>query len=73
MADKDDDRLNVRPTGEGTALRNDVADPHPADEEHPYKARHPGGAVTRHDINKVNDQVNDGTPPPRPDNVENPN
>jgi hypothetical protein len=30
------------PTGEGTAARNDVADPHPAEEERPYEAQRPG-------------------------------
>ena len=46
------------------------ADPHPPEEENPYKARHPGGARSKHDINRVNDYVTDGTPKPRPDNAE---
>ena len=31
-------------TGAGTSASNDVVDPHPSDEEHPYDARRPGGA-----------------------------
>ena len=31
------------PTGVGTSAGKDVADPHPSDEEHPYRARRPGG------------------------------
>lgn len=70
MTERDKNRAEALPTGEDTSLFKDVADPHPSREEHPYKARHPGGATTKHDMNRVNDQVHDGTPPPRPDNVE---
>ena len=35
-----------RQTGEDTAAPgSDVADPHPSDEEHPYRARNPGRAT----------------------------
>ena len=46
------------------------ADPHPPEEENPYQAKRPGGAGSRHDINRVNDYVTDGKPRRRPDNVE---
>jgi hypothetical protein len=38
-------RREGKPTGAGTSPRNDVADPHPADEEHPYDAPNPGGRL----------------------------
>lgn len=47
------------------------ADPHPPEEEHPYRAEHPGGAQSKHDINRVNNAVTDGFPEPRPRNAEN--
>jgi len=47
------------------------ADPHPPEEEHPYRAEHPGGATTRHDTNRVNNAVHDGTAEQRPRNAEN--
>ena len=46
------------------------ADPHPPEEENPYRAEHPGGVHSRHDINRVNDAVTDGFPKPRPQNAE---
>ena len=46
------------------------ADPHPPEEENPYRAKHPGGARTKHDINRVNNAVTDGSPEPRPRNAE---
>jgi len=45
-------------------------DPHPPEEENPYRAPHPGGVHSKHDMNRVNDYVNDGTPQPRPQNAE---
>jgi hypothetical protein len=65
-----EDRLDIRPTGTGTAATNDVADPHASDEEHPYREHRPGGASPDSDIDRVNDKVNDGSAPPRPDNAE---
>jgi hypothetical protein len=46
------------------------ADPHPAEEENPYRAPHPGGVHSKDDINRVNDAVTDGQPRPRPQNAE---
>ncbi|RYG86009.1 MAG: hypothetical protein EON59_10965 [Alphaproteobacteria bacterium] len=46
------------------------ADPHPPEEENPYRASHPGGVHSKHDINRVNDSVTDGTPKRRPDNAD---
>lgn len=60
------------PTGEGTSRKDDVADPHPSTEGHPDLIRNPG-EVEPVDENKdigPNPAVHDGTPPPRPDNVE---
>jgi hypothetical protein len=65
-----EDRLDIRPTGPGTAADNDVADPHASDAEHPYRKPRPGGTSADRDLDRVNDKVNDGTPPPRPDNAE---
>lgn len=65
-----EDRLDIRPTGTGTAATNDVADPHASDEEHPYREHRPGGTKADRDLERVNDKVTDGTPPPRPDNAE---
>jgi hypothetical protein len=47
------------------------ADPHPSEEENPYRAPHPGGVHSKHDINRVNDAVTDGQAGPRPQNAEN--
>jgi hypothetical protein len=58
------------PTGDDTAA-NDVADPHPSNEEHYDKQVRPGGAnpPSAHDIGP-NDAIHDGKPkrrpPPRP-------
>jgi len=61
----------AKPTGEGTSASRDVADPHPAHEEHPYRERRPGGAtLPRRTTQDVNDATHDGSPPPRPENVE---
>mgnify|MGYP004514704739 CR=1 FL=1 len=59
------------PSGEGTAPPNiDVADPHPADEDHYDRQKHPGGDhAPHHDIGQ-NSYINDGTAPPKPRNVE---
>ncbi|RYE09783.1 MAG: hypothetical protein EOP22_08025 [Hyphomicrobiales bacterium] len=59
-----------RQTGQGTAPPElDVADPHPSNEEHPYKARHPGGAHPPIKDIGPNSAIHGGEPPPRPDNA----
>jgi len=61
-------RRDGLPTGTDTAVRNDVADPHPEVHEDTDKVPHPGG-VRRHlgpDIGP-NSYAHDGTPPPKPD------
>lgn len=57
------------PTGEGTASKNDVADPHPATEEDYDKISKPGGtkAPDGPDIG-ANSYAHDGKAPPRPEN-----
>lgn len=57
------------PTGEGTAKKNDVFDPHPATEEDYDKVPRPGGVRARKgpDIGP-NSYVHDGKAPPRPHN-----
>jgi hypothetical protein len=60
-----------RQTGENTSPdpANEVQDPHPSDEEHPYRERHPGGAnPPRIDIGP-NPAAHNGTPPRRPHNA----
>ena len=60
----------TRQTGVGTSP-NDVADPHPSNEEHPYRAPHPGGTrPPKGTTQRVNDATHDGTPQRRPDNAE---
>lgn len=62
-----------KPTGGGTAPPSrDVADPHPSDEENPYRERHPGGAHPPDESRDIgpNSYAHDGDPPKRPDNVE---
>ena len=58
---------NAIPTGKGTASRNDVADPHPSDEEHYDREARPGGTkgIKGPDIGP-NDAAHDGKAPPRP-------
>lgn len=56
------------PTGEGTAARNDVADPHPATEEDYDKKPAPGAKVRRGSDIGPNSYVHDGKAPPRPRN-----
>ena len=66
-----------RPTGANTSPdpANEVQDPHPADEEHPYREKRPGGANPPSDVPIGNDDigpnpaVHDGTAPPRPHNA----
>lgn len=65
-----EDRLDIRDTGAGTSPTSDVADPHASDEEHPYREHRPGGTDPDRDISRVNDKVNTGSAPPRPDNAE---
>lgn len=61
------DKRTGIPTGPGTSPFNDVADPHPSDEEHYDRQPHPGGAhpPTGPDIGP-NDAVHDGKQSPRP-------
>jgi hypothetical protein len=59
------------PTGEGTSKINDVADPHPSDEEHYDQIPHPGGAPAVGKDIGPNPAAHDGTPKPRPKNIEN--
>jgi len=61
-----------RQTGTGTAPEaRDVADPHPANEEHPYRARHPGGAHPPDETKDygANPAQHDGSAPARPHNA----
>ena len=55
------------PTGEGTAGKNDVADPHPSTEEDYDKIPRPGGTKTPKgpDIGQ-NSYAHDGKAPPHP-------
>lgn len=55
------------PTGDGTAGKNDVADPHPSTEIHYDKKPRPGGARNPKgaDIGP-NSYAHDGKAPPRP-------
>ena len=57
------------PTGEGTADKNDVADPHPATEEKYDLIPHPGGtAPPKQPDLGANSYAHDGSAPPRPHN-----
>lgn len=57
------------PTGEGTASKDDVADPHPSTEEDYDKIPHPGGTRTRKGVDiGPNSYAHDGKAPPRPKN-----
>jgi hypothetical protein len=62
-------RRSGLPTGQGTASRNDVADPHPATEEDYDRIPRPGGtnAPDGPDIG-ANSYAHDGKAPPRPKN-----
>lgn len=57
------------PTGEETANKHDVADPHPSTEEDYDKIPQPGG-VKPHEGADIgpNSYTHDGTPPQRPHN-----
>ena len=65
-----------RQTGAGTSPDpdNEAVDPHPADEEHPYREARPGGAGSHGHLLKGNEEIganparHDGNPPPRPHN-----
>ena len=63
----DIDRDDHMPKAEGEP------DPHPATEEHPYLARHPGGANPPDETRDIgaNSWAHDGTPRPRPRNATN--
>lgn len=57
------------PTGEGTAGRTDVADPHPSTEEDYNKIPRPGGAKPpKGPAIGPNSYVHDGTAPPHTKN-----
>ena len=57
------------PTGEGTAGKNDVADPHPSTEEDYDKISRPGGAKPpKGPDTGPNSYAHDGKAPPRPNN-----
>lgn len=56
------------PTGEGTAGKNDVADPHPATEEDYDKIPNPGAKRPRTKDIGPNSYAHDGSAPPRPRN-----
>jgi len=59
------------PTGENTAPpHRDVADPHPATEEHYDRQQRPGGANPPRDDIGPNSGRHDGGPRPKPRNVE---
>lgn len=82
MAEQDKRRLTNTPQHSAGGYEGDTvdhlapdglptrADPHPPEEEDPYRAPHPGGVHSKHDMNRVNDYVTDGTPQPRPRNAE---
>ena len=59
-----------RSTGEGTANKGNVADPHPSTEEDYDKIPHPGGTKTPRDPDiGTNSYAHDGKKaPPRPKN-----
>jgi hypothetical protein len=59
------------PTGSGTSPTRDVSDPHPANEEHYDRQKHPGGARPPKQHIGPNDAKHDGRPAPRPRNAEN--
>jgi len=60
------------PTGENTAPgREDVAHPHPANEERYDRQERPGGSKAPRDDIGPNSGKHDGAAPPPPRNVEN--
>jgi hypothetical protein len=54
------------PTGEGTSLRHDVADPHPSTEEHYQRVSDPRPKHTEGADIGPNSYVHSGDAPPRP-------
>ena len=68
MTDKPVHRPQSLPTGADTAVRNDVADPHPDFEEPTDETPRPGGVAPHPgpDIGP-NSYAHDGTAPPKPD------
>jgi hypothetical protein len=64
-------RPSGKPTGPGTSSTNDVADPHPSDEEHYDLIKSPGGAKTPKG-KEVGIELgrHDGKPRRRPRNAE---
>ena len=68
MTDKIFVPTNSLPTGAGTALHDDVADPHPDAHEPEDKRPHPDGVPSNLDPDiGPNSYAHDGTPPPKPD------
>jgi len=59
------------PTGSGTSAINDVADPHPSNEEHYDRVKHPGGANPPKKDLGPNPSIHNGKAPKRPRNAEN--
>lgn len=59
-------------TGRGTGDEREVADPHPSNEEHYDRIRHPGGAKPPNETRDLgkNTWAHEGTPQPRPRNAE---
>lgn len=68
MIEKPVERPQSLPTGVGTAVNNDVADPHPDFVEPTDETPHPGGVLPHRqpDIGP-NSYAHDGTAPPKPD------
>ncbi len=60
---------NSMQTGPGTSATNDVADPHPSNEEHADRERHPGGAHPPKTDNSTNPAVHTGKAPPKPERL----
>jgi hypothetical protein len=60
-----------RQTGAGTSPdpANEVLDPHPSDEEHPYREKQPGGAAPPKTDLGPNPAIHDGKAPRRPHNA----
>ena len=56
------------PSGEDTASKDDVADPHPSTEADYDKIPKPGGVKPKAPDIGPNSYTHDGRPPPRPQN-----
>ena len=62
MTNDSDHKPDAHPTGEATSSVNDVADPHDAEEEHPYDGKTPRRHHTVADDIGPNSHAHDGTP-----------